>query len=152
MKNRAAYRAGYRASLYRPVTLNTVAAAVAALLAGGAAHAQQAAVGDTLEEVVVTGFRHAIATSIAVKKRSDSIVESVSAEDIGKLPDLSIAESIARLPGLAAQRVNGRASVISIRGMAPRYAATLLNGREMVSTGDNRSVEYDQFPSELING
>jgi len=109
-------------------------------------------VGDTLEEVVVTGFRHAIATSIAVKKRSDSIVESVSAEDIGKLPDLSIAESIARLPGLAAQRVNGRASVISIRGMAPRYAATLLNGREMVSTGDNRSVEYDQFPSELING
>src|SRR5258705_13631825 len=98
MKTRAAYRDGYRASLCRPATRNTVAAAVAAILAGGAAHAQQAATSETLEEVVVTGYRHAIETSIAVKKQSDSIVESVSAEDIGKLPDLSIAESIARLP------------------------------------------------------
>ena len=153
MKNRAADRAGLRASLGRPVTCNTVAAAVAAILYGAGASAQTAAApaGDGMEEVVVTGLRHAIETSIATKKSSESIVESVSAEDIGKLPDISIAESLARLPGLAAQRINGRATVISIRGMAPRYASTLLNGREMVSTGDNRSVEYDQFPSELIN-
>ena len=130
----------------------TVAAAVAAALAGtsGAALAQEAA-DDTMEEVVVSGIRHGIESSIALKKESTSIVESVTAEDIGKLPDTSIAESIARLPGLAAQRVNGRAQVISIRGLGPRYGATLLNGREMVSTGDNRSVELDQFPSELIN-
>jgi iron complex outermembrane receptor protein len=130
-----------------------VAAAVAAILYGAGASAQTAAApaGDAIEEVVVTGLRHSIETSIATKKQSESIIESVSAEDIGKLPDISIAESLARLPGLAAQRINGRATLISIRGMSPRYAATLLNGREMVSTGDNRSVEYDQFPSELIN-
>jgi iron complex outermembrane receptor protein len=133
-----------------------VAAAVAAVLASasGAARAQDAS-GDTgneaLDEVVVSGIRHSIENSIAVKKNATSIVESISAEDIGKLPDTSIAESIARLPGLAAQRVNGRAQVISIRGLGPRYGATLLNGREVVSTGDNRSVELDQFPSELIN-
>ena len=100
----------------------------------------------------VTGIRAGIEHAIATKKDSTSIVEAISAEDIGKLPDISIAESIARLPGLAAQRVGGRAQVISVRGLSPDFATTLLNGREMVSTGDNRSVEFDQYPSELFTG
>ncbi|MCL1633035.1 TonB-dependent receptor [Luteimonas sp. SX5] len=106
----------------------------------------------TLETVTVTGIRAAIESSIDTKKESTSIVESISAEDIGKLPDISIAESIARLPGLAAQRVAGRAQVISVRGLSPDFSTTLLNGRELVSTGDNRSVEFDQYPSELMSG
>ena len=106
----------------------------------------------TLDSVVVTGIRAGIESSISTKKDSTSIVEAISAEDIGKLPDVSIAESIARLPGLAAQRVAGRAQVISVRGLSPDFATTLLNGREVVSTGDNRSVEFDQYPSELFNG
>lgn len=81
-----------------------------------------------------------------------SIDEAVSAEDIGKLPDVSIAESIARLPGVTAQRLNGRANVISIRGLAPDFTTATLNGREQVSTGDNRSVEFDQYPSKLLSG
>jgi len=105
-----------------------------------------------LEEVIVTGIRGSIINSIAKKRNSSSIVEALSAEDIGKLPDTSIAESLARLPGLAAQRVDGRASVISIRGLAPDFTTTTLNGREMVSANNNRAVEFDQFPSELING
>ncbi|HVR81213.1 MAG TPA: TonB-dependent receptor [Luteimonas sp.] len=105
----------------------------------------------TLGTVQVTGIRGSIATSAETKRESTSIVEAISAEDIGKLPDVSIAESIARLPGLAAQRVNGRAQVIAIRGLAPDFAATLLNGREQVTTGDNRGVEFDQYPSELVN-
>jgi iron complex outermembrane recepter protein len=105
-----------------------------------------------LDAVVVTGIRGAIESSTSVKKNQTSIVESISAEDIGKLPDQSIAESIARLPGLSAQRVAGRAQVISVRGLSPDFSTTLLNGRELVSTGDNRSVEFDQYPSELISG
>src|SRR5688572_10645573 len=107
---------------------------------------------NELETVSVTGIRNAIEQSIETKKQSTSIVEVVSAEDIGKLPDVSIAESIARLPGLSAQRVAGRAQVISVRGLSPDFSTTLLNGREMVSTGDNRSVEFDQYPSELVGG
>lgn len=106
----------------------------------------------TLDSVVVTGIRAGIETSIETKRESTSIVEAISAEDIGKLPDVSIAESIARLPGLTAQRVGGRAQVISVRGLSPDFATTLLNGREMVSTGDNRSVEFDQYPAELMSG
>jgi len=104
-----------------------------------------------LEQIDVVGIRRGIESAIEVKQDNTSIVEVVSAEDIGKLPDISIADSIARLPGLAAQRVAGRPSTISIRGLAGDYGTTLLNGREQVSVGDNRTVEYDQFPSELIN-
>ncbi|HWQ88084.1 TonB-dependent receptor [Brevundimonas sp.] len=103
-----------------------------------------------LDEVIVTGIRRGIADSITIKRDETSLVEAISAEDIGKLPDVSIAESIARLPGLAAQRVNGRAQVISIRGLAPDFTTTLLNGRQQASSGDNRSVEFDQYPSELL--
>ncbi len=105
-----------------------------------------------LDTVVVTGIRRGIESAISVKRDSTSIVEAVSAEDIGKLPDVSIGESIGRLPGLAAQRVAGRAQVISVRGLSPDFSTTTLNGREMVSTGDNRSVEFDQYPSELVAG
>jgi len=104
-----------------------------------------------LQKVEVVGIRHAIATATETKQEQNSIVEAVSSEDLGKLPDVSIAESLARLPGLTAQRVDGRAQVIAIRGMSPDFAATLLNGREQVSTGDNRGVEFDQYPSELLD-
>ena len=104
-----------------------------------------------MDVVEVSGIRRGIESAISIKQENTSIVEAISAEDIGKLPDSSIAESIARLPGLAAQRVAGRASTISIRGLAGDFSTTLLNGREQVSSGDNRSVEFDQYPSELVS-
>ena len=102
-------------------------------------------------EIIVTGFRASLESAVNEKKRSDQILESVSAEDIGKLPDDSIGESIARLPGITSQRLNGRANVIAIRGLGPDFSQTLLNGREQTSTGDNRAVEFDQYPSEVVS-
>ena len=107
---------------------------------------------EVIEEIVTTGYRSSLMNSISTKRDSASIVEAISAEDIGKLPDASIGESLARLPGLAAQRFDGRANKISIRGLAPDFTTTTLNGRELVSSDNNRAVEYDQFPSELITG
>jgi iron complex outermembrane recepter protein len=106
---------------------------------------------DQSNAIVITGFRASLQNAVNKKKQSDQIVESVSAEDIGKLPDASIGEAIARLPGLAAQTLNGRAEYVSIRGFGPDFSTTLLNGREQTSTGDNRAVEYDQYPSEIVN-
>lgn len=107
---------------------------------------------QALETITITGVRAAVESAIKVKENADNIVEAISAEDIGKLPDTSIAESISRLPGLTSQRSDGRASDISIRGTDPQFATGLLNGREQVSTGDNRAIEYDQYPAELISG
>lgn len=133
-------------------TALSVAIAAAMPGAAGLASAQAAAAEDTMEEVVVTGFRESLQNSIAVKRDSSSIVEVVSAEDIGKLPDSSIAEAIARLPGLAAQRLDGRASRVSIRGFGENESATTFNGREQVSISDNRGVEFDLYPSEIMSG
>ncbi|QYF85999.1 TonB-dependent receptor [Brevundimonas sp. PAMC22021] len=146
--------------------LSSTAAALA--LMGGVAHAQATAPGVSpnqtvpsqveeegeateVDEIVVTGIRAAVEASISAKANNTSIVEVVSAEDIGKLPDVSIAESLARLPGVTSQRLDGRSQAISIRGLGPDFTTALLNGRELVTTGDNRGVEFDQFPSELLS-
>jgi iron complex outermembrane recepter protein len=110
-----------------------------------------AAPSNELEEVTVTGIRASVESAISVKRESGDIVEAISAEDIGKLPDPSIAESLTRLPGVTAQRSDGRTSDISIRGFGPDFNGTLMNGREQVSTGDNRAIQFDQYPAELIH-
>ncbi|PNU05857.1 TonB-dependent receptor [Novosphingobium guangzhouense] len=131
------------------ITAALIAAALpAAAWAQDAAPAEEEPSADT---IVVTGYRASLLNAINQKRNAEQIVESVSAEDIGKLPDASIAESIARLPGLTSQRVNGRSNSIAIRGFAPDFSTTLLNGREQTSTGDNRAVEYDQYPSEVVS-
>ena len=101
--------------------------------------------------VTATGIRGSIADSLAAKRYADSVIEVISAEDIGKLPDLSIADALARLPGVTAQRVRGRSQSVSIRGLGPDFSLALLNGREVVSSGNNRGIEFDQFPSELVS-
>ena len=116
------------------------------------AAAASGAAGDT-QQVVVTGIRRGIEAAISVKKNSDQIVEAISAEDIGKLPDTTIAESLARLPGVTTQRdKNGNATSISIRGLGPDFNGYLLNGREQTSTGDSRADDLSVYPAELIAG
>ncbi len=136
---------------------SAMALALAAGLAPQAAFAQdtdpaeEEATEDEGDVIIVSGFRASLESAVNEKRNSDLILESVTAEDIGKLPDDSIGESIARLPGVTSQRLNGRANVIAIRGLGPDFSQTLLNGREQTSTGDNRAVEFDQYPSEIVN-
>jgi len=106
-----------------------------------------------MEEVIVTGtFRASLINQIETKRDNASIVDAISAEDIGKLPDSSVAESLARLPGVSGERRNGRVSGISVRGFKEDYVGTTLNGRELLGMGDNRGVEYDLYPSEIVSG
>ena len=136
---------------------NKVATAVSLALAVSAgnvcAQNQGANENRSIEEIVVTGkFRASLIDSINTKRNSKAIVEAISAEDIGKLPDSSIAEAIARLPGLAGQRLDGRTSSISIRGLGEDFSTATLNGREQVSISDNRGIEFDLYPSEIMSG
>lgn len=117
-----------------------------------AAEEDQKTKNDNVEVIEVKGFRGSVVESINTKRFTPEVVESISAEDIGKLPDSSIAESIARLPGLTAQRLDGRASRVSVRGFSENESATTFNGREQVSIGDNRGVEFDLYPSEIMSG
>lgn len=134
----------------RALALGVSSLALVASAFPGVALAQAAPADDGDATIVVTGYRASLESAARTKKLADQIVESVTAEDIGKLPDNSIAESISRLPGLTSQRLDGRSNSISIRGFAPDFSTTLLNGREQVSINDNRGVEYDQYPAEVI--
>ncbi len=115
--------------------VSALALAVSAVALPSIAQAQDTvpAEEEQAPEITVTGFRQSIVNAAAQKRTSTSIVEVISAEDIGKLPDASIGEALSRLPGLAAQRFDGRSSKLSIRGLAPDFTTTTLNGREMVS-------------------
>ncbi len=133
-------------------SLATLATALAFTAAPAMAQEEPAETSEEeVNEIIVTGFRASLESAVEEKRNADQIVESVSAEDIGKLPDASIGESIARLPGVTSQRLNGRANVISVRGLGPDFSQSLLNGREQTSTGDARAVEFDQYPSEIVN-
>lgn len=136
--------------LVRSLFLIPAMPAALAQQAGGAAPVIG---GDTaVQQVTVSGIRASVRSALAVKENSNSIVEVVSSEDIGKLPDTTIAESLARLPGLAAGLDRGNASQIVARGLGERFIGATLNGRELASSEPNRAVRFEQFPSESLSG
>lgn len=110
---------------------------------------------DSVEEVVITGFRQSVLNAVEAKRNSDTVIEAISADDIGGLPDVSIADSLSRLPGVTSVRTGGQASEINIRGMSGDFVFATMNGREQVSTSTGpiagRKIEFDVYPSELIS-
>ena len=114
---------------------------------------------EVMEEVLVRGIRSSIQSAQAIKRQADNIVDSIVAEDIGKLPDRSIAEAIQRVPGVAVSRFDdpgdpehfaGEGAGVSIRGL-PQVRAEL-NGRDIFSAADGRSLSFDDVPAELMAG
>ena len=101
--------------------------------------------------VQVNGFISSIENSTALKRNASTIVEAVSAEQIGKLPGVSIADALGRLPGLAVQTVDGRPQVLSIHGLGPDFSTALVNGGQQVSTNNNRDVAFDQYPASWFD-
>ncbi|MGL1958052.1 MAG: TonB-dependent receptor [Colwellia sp.] len=106
---------------------------------------------DHVEVIEVTGFRGSIIKSLNTKRFSDTVVDAISADDIGGLPDVSIADALTRLPGVTSIRLDGQSSELNIRGLSGNFVFSTLNGREQVSSAGGRSVQFDQFPSELIS-
>ena len=108
--------------------------------------------GDELSEITVTGYRASLRDAIEVKKATVGIVEAISSKDIGVLPDVTIAETLARLPGINTVRDRGNDSQAAIRGLGPRMVLGLINGREMASSEPDRNVRWEVFPSEIVSG
>ena len=108
---------------------------------------------DTLkmEEVVVKGVRTSLADALASKRNSELVTEAISSESIGQLPDITIAESLIRLPGINGARDRGNESQAVVRGMGPRLVLGLVNGREVASSEPNRNIRWEIYPSEIVN-
>ncbi|CAM3689574.1 TonB-dependent receptor [Roseateles saccharophilus] len=107
---------------------------------------------EALDTVVVSGIRASVRKALDTKEASNSQIEVIASEDIGKLPDTTIAESLARLPGMSAGIDRGNASQIVARGLGPRFVGATLNGREFASSEPDRAVRFEMFPSESVSG
>mgnify|MGYP001165197136 FL=1 len=106
-----------------------------------------------VEEIIVTGeIQRGALRSLEVKRNNTVISDALFGAEIGALPDLSIAESMVRITGVASDRYKGGASSMSIRGMGNFLAYSTFNGREMSSGSDGRQVNLYMFPSELVGG
>ncbi|MEC9260230.1 MAG: TonB-dependent receptor plug domain-containing protein, partial [Pseudomonadota bacterium] len=106
---------------------------------------------EAIERIEVRGFSSSLIQSLNQKRFGDTVSEQLSADDLGGLPDVSMADALTRLPGISAVRTGGQAAEINIRGLSGDFVFSTLNGREQVSTSGSRSIEFDQYPSELIN-
>jgi iron complex outermembrane recepter protein len=108
--------------------------------------------GEELSEVVVTGYRASLQGALEVKRNSDLVVDAISGGDIGALPDVTIAETLVRLPGVSGSRDRGNQSQAAMRGLGPRLVLGLVNGREVASSEPNRNVRWEIYPSEVVSG
>ncbi len=139
---------------------STAVLAVAITMMSGTATAQPAR-DDTVEEVVVTGFRAAIESAIALKRSETGVVDAIKAEDIAKFPDNNLAESLQRIPGVAITRSAGEGRNITVRGLGPGSTRVRINGLEALTTtggsdadggaNRNRQFDFNVFASELFN-
>jgi iron complex outermembrane receptor protein len=136
--------------------LTPIAAAVSVLMMTVAMSAQAQQV--ETQQVTVTGIRTALQSAVNIKRNSNSVVDAVSAEDVGKLPDTDVGESLGRIPGVTVGRAFGQGASVSVRGSDPQMTYTTLNGQTVASTGWydqqalDRSFNYSLLPSELIGG
>lgn len=121
-------------------------AATLAMLASGV-QAQ-----DDIEEVIVQGVRAAQESAINTKRNAASIVDGIAAEDIGKLPDVTVSDSLQRIPGIQVERTAGEGGPVQIRGLS--NVATTMNGESFLSatTIDSSGADFGDLPSQLMSG
>jgi TonB-dependent receptor len=86
---------------------------------------------DMIEEVVIQGIKSSMRNAIEIKRSNVGVMEAISAEDFGKFPDGNLAESLARVPGIAIDRSNVEGQAIAVRGFGPEFNLVTLNGRQM---------------------
>ena len=132
---------------------------MAAVLSGGAM-AQDAST-ETTDVITISGFRGSLAQALDVKRDSNGVVDAIVAEDIAAFPDLNLAESIQRIPGISINRVAGEGRQITVRGMGADFTRVRINGMEALSTtgasdasgGSNRGrgFDFNTFASDLFN-
>lgn len=102
------------------------------------------------EEIVVTGIRGSQMRALQAKRNSDSIMDGIAAEDMGKFPDSNISEALQRIPGVTIDRSGGEGQFVTVRGMGPAFNTVLLNGRVLATENEGREFSFDILAAELI--
>jgi iron complex outermembrane recepter protein len=128
---------------------STMAVAAMPVMAQDATVAAQEKVEE--EAIIVTGIRETIQNSINTKREETAIVDALSSDDIGDIPAISVGQAIQTITGATTHREKGDASEIALRGLGPFLSNSTFNGRDATNGSGDRSVNFNQFPSELVN-
>lgn len=139
-------------TMFRMVSGLAIAVASQPAWAQTAPDATPAPAAADTKDIVVTGMRASLRDALNQKRAAMGVVETISSKDIGVLPDTTIADELARLPGVTATRDRGNASQAAVRGLSPRMVLGLVNGREVASSEPDRNVRWEMFPSEDVAG
>jgi iron complex outermembrane receptor protein len=102
-------------------------------------------------EIVVTGIRQSLASSAAIKRRADVVVDAVAAEDIGRFPDQNVAESLQRITGVQIDRDRGQGTSVSVRGLSPDLTRTEYNGRFIATPTGSRNFSFTSLASDFVS-
>lgn len=102
------------------------------------------------EIIEVRGIKGALGRAMDAKREAGGVVDSISAEDIGKFPDTNLAESLQRITGVSIDRSGGEGQLITVRGFGPQFNTVLVNGRQMASENQSRAFSFDTVASELV--
>ena len=132
-----------------------VAFAVASALSGvssTSAFAADAAAEQETEVIVVTGMLSSLKSSMLDKKESDVVSDGIAAEDLGKFPDLNVAESLQRITGVSIDRSGGEGQAVTVRGFGPQFNTVLVNGRQLATDSAGREFNFDVLAADQITG
>ncbi len=133
--------------------LRKLLALLAAMAVGSGGALVQAQTGEVieLEKLEVAGsFGESLVASLETRREATNLQDTIFAEDLGKFPDLNLAEALQRMPGIAIQRDNGEGNRIQLRGLGSNFVRVLLNGVPLSTADSGREVDFDIFPSELF--
>ena len=129
-----------------------LASAVSTGLAMGASPLALAQSEGPIEEIVVAGIRGSIERAQDIKRNSVAIVDSVAQEDLGKFPDLNVAESLQRVTGVSIDRNGGEGQQVTVRGFGPQFNTVLVNGRQIANDSGGREFNFDLLATDQIVG
>ncbi len=133
--------------------LGAVASTQQVTISEGQTENLEISMGGITEEIIVQGYRSGTASALNQQRAADTLTSVVSADDIGALPDLNVAEAVQRVPGVFLERDQGEGRYIGIRGMDPNLNTTTINGMLVPSPDSGaRSVALDVIPSDLLEG
>ena len=105
----------------------------------------------TLDNITVIGQRASLNQAVQAKQMSDHVMEVISADNMGQMPNVTVAEALVRLPGVNGTRDRGNESLATVRGLGPRMTMGTVNGREIASSEPNRAVRWEVFPTEIVS-
>lgn len=129
-----------------------IALAISTALANNVVIAAEQTAEEEIEVISVRGMFSSLKRAMVDKKMSPVVSDGIAAEDLGKFPDLNVAESLQRITGISIDRSGGEGQAVTVRGFGPQFNTVLVNGRQLATDSSGREFNFDVLAADQITG